>query len=267
MRLALAVALLTAFPAMAEMTPAWDDLRPVIYGQADMQSGDGVILLDVPYRTMSDSRTAFGVALTAPEGQRIESLAIILDDNPMPLSAELDLSAPQQSLSFRTFLRINGPTPYHVVARMDGGQIYVTEGFLKTSGEGACSAPPVTNTELALSTLGDMEIAVGRESASAAGLLSALAGGQTDLTIDISHPSLSGMQRDQISLLFIPARYVRTLEIAVDGAPYATLTGSISLSENPQVILSIPGAAHSVDVTMTDTDGTVGHTGRSLAAY
>ena len=72
---------------------------------------------------------------------------------------------------------------------------------------------------------------------------------------------------DQISLLFIPMRYVENVEIDLDGAGYVDMTGSISLSENPQVSLSVPGQTQQVDVTMTDTDGTVTHASKTLPGY
>ena len=264
MKIALAF-VLAAAPAFADVSPAWDDLRPALYGETELYPAEGIITLDVPYRTMTDSRTPFGLTVAAPEG--IRSVSVILDNNPMPVSARVDLAVPQNSLHFEATLRINGPTPYHVVAEGADGRIYVTEGFLKTSGEGACAAPPGTDPVLALETLGEMELAVGRETGGAVEVLSALAGGQTDLTVDIRHPSNSGMQRDQVSLLFIPARFVETVDVTVDGAPYAQVTGSISLSEDPQLSLSIPGDAHRVDVLMTDTDGAVSAATRSLAAY
>ena len=97
--------------------------------------------------------------------------------------------------------------------------------------------------------------------------LSALSLRQRRLDLDISHPSHSGMQMDQISLLFIPMRYVENVEIDLDGAGYVDMTGSISLSENPQVSLSVPGQTQQVDVTMTDTDGTVTHASKTLPGY
>ena len=72
---------------------------------------------------------------------------------------------------------------------------------------------------------------------------------------------------DQISLLFIPMRYVEDLEIDLDGAGYVGVTGSISLSENPRLGVSIPARTRSVDVTLTDTSGTVTHAHKSLAGY
>jgi sulfur-oxidizing protein SoxY len=182
----------------------------------------------------------------------------------MPVSAVLRLAAPQPRLAFDATLRVNGPTLLHVVAETVDGALYAAETFVKTSGLGACSAPPGTDPDAALATLGDMILSV---DAGPVERLTALARGQSRLGIDLSHPSHSGMQMDQITLLFIPMRYAETFDIALDGAPYASVTGSISLSENPRLGLSIPAGAQRVDVTMTDTDGTVSETGMRLPGY
>ena len=100
---------------------------------------------------------------------------------------------------------------------------------------------------------------------STSGKLASLASGMGRMDVEISHPSHSGMQMDQISLLFIPMRYVETVEIDLDGAGFVTMTGSISLSENPRVSLAVPQGTKAVDVTMTDTDGTVATASKTLA--
>ncbi len=87
------------------------------------------------------------------------------------------------------------------------------------------------------------------------------------MDLDISHPSHSGMQMDQISLLFIPMRYVERVDIDLDGAGFVEMTGSISLSENPRLGLAVPRSTQSVDVTMTDTDGTVTTAHKTLPGF
>ena len=62
-------------------------------------------------------------------------------------------------------------------------------------------------------------------------------------------------------------RYVETLDVDLDGAGYVEMTGSISLSENPRIGMSVPGKTQTVGVTMTDTDGTVTHAQKSVEGY
>ncbi|WP_095587658.1 quinoprotein dehydrogenase-associated SoxYZ-like carrier [Actibacterium ureilyticum] len=258
-----------AEPLAAAQDAAWPDLRDALYEDRVLNDGSQMIAIDAPYRTDNDARTHVAAHLVAPAGLRIGSVSVILDENPMPVSAVFTFDTPLPRFFFDVSLRINGPTPLHIVAETSDGQLFVAESFIKTSGQGACAAPPGTDPEAALATLGEMLIDVGPldEGGSVMGQLQALSDPQRSVSVDVSHPSHSGMQMDQISLLFIPMRYVETLDIALDGQGYVDVTGSISLSENPRVTLGVPSGAQSLDVTMTDTDGTVTHAHRMMPGY
>ncbi len=264
---ALAALLLSAAPLIAG---TWEDLAPQVFPGAVLLPAGEVIALESPYRTRNDSRTRIAARIVPPGGALVEEVTLVLDENPMPVSAVFRLAAPQPGFGFEATMRINGPTPVHVIAALSDGRHFVAEAFVKTSGLGACAAPPGTDPKEALATLGQMELQLlpglpgGGQLAER---LAKLAGTQGQLDIDISHPSHSGMQMDQVSLLFIPMRYVETLEIGLDGAPFAEVTGSISLSENPHLGLSVPPEAHRAEVTMIDTDGTVATATTDLPGY
>lgn len=254
----------TALPCFAG--ESWDQIREELYGTRPLLDGARLIALDVPYRTPNDARTQIAAHVVAPEGGQIARVSVILDENPMPVSAVFALDSPQDSFFFDVTMRVNGPTPLHVVAETGDGRLFVTEAFVKTSGQGACAAPPGSDPKEALKTLGNMALSLA-DANTARDRLAGLSARLRQLDVDISHPSHSGMQMDQISLLFIPMRYVEDLEIDLDGAGYVGVTGSISLSENPRLGVSIPARTRSVDVTLTDTSGTVTHAHKSLAGY
>ncbi|MAU47975.1 MAG: quinoprotein dehydrogenase-associated SoxYZ-like carrier [Yangia sp.] len=265
MKMSLAL-LLGLAAGTASAGEAWDSIRDQLYGARPMLPGDGVIALDTPYRTSNDSRTDIAAQVAAPDGAVIAAVSVVIDENPMPVSAVFALRQPQPRFFFETTFRINGPTPVHVIAETTDGRLFVTEAYVKTSGQGACAAPPGSDPEEALATLGDMVLSVTQDE-DLRDRLAGLTQGPRRLDVDISHPSHSGMQMDQITLLFIPMRYVETLDIATDGGGYVEMTGSISLSENPQISLSVPGATRRVGVTMTDTSGTITTAEKDLAGY
>lgn len=242
-----------ALPVLAG--EGWDAVKEQLYQGRILNDGSQMISIDAPYRTPDDARTQIAAMVHAPQKMLLGKVTLVLDENPMPVSAVFDLTAPQSSFFFDLTMRVNGPTPLHVIVETTDGQLWVKEGFVKTSGSGACAAPPGTDPDLALATLGEMELELTQMRASAFDL------GRTTrlskLDVVISHPSHSGMQMDQISLLYIPMRYVENVDIALDGADYVNMSGSISLSENPRVGLSVPSNTRSVDVTMTDTKTTV----------
>lgn len=259
---------LAATPAIAAEA-YWPELSADLYGGRMLLDGSRVIAIDSPYRTGDDARTQIAAQIAAPADTALETVSLIIDENPMPVSAVFDFDTPLPRFFFDVTMRINGPTPIHVVAETSDGRLFVAEAFVKTSGQGACAAPPGTDPALALATLGDMTIGVGELPVrpEAGDLLSALTAREMQVDVDISHPSHSGLQMDQISLLFIPMRYVERVEIDLDGAGYVDMTGSISLSENPTVSLSAPRGTQSVDVTMTDTDGTTSTLHQDLPGY
>ncbi|MFK7881813.1 MAG: quinoprotein dehydrogenase-associated SoxYZ-like carrier [Roseobacter sp.] len=259
--------LITALPAMSS-TEAWDSVKAQLFGDRTLLNGDGVIAIDAPYRTPDDARTDLAAQIKAPDGAQIAKVTVVLDENPMPVSAVFELEQPQPGFYFDITMRVDGPTPLHVIAETSDGRVFVSETFVKTSGTGACAAPPGTDPELALATLGRMNIDVlGAVPGTNSGKIANLASRLSKMDVDISHPSHSGMQMDQISLLFIPMRYVENVEIDLDGAGYVDVTGSISLSENPRLGLAVPQSTQSVDVTMTDTDGTISHAHKDLPGF
>lgn len=263
----LSALLLVPLPALAS-GDAWEAVKAELFGERVLLDGRDVIAIDAPYRTFEDSRTDLAAQVIAPGGTAVSKVTLVLDENPMPVSAVFALETPQPSFFFDVTMRINGPTPIHVIAETSDGRVFVAEQMVKTSGQGACAAPPGTDREEALATLGQMSIDVTEVLPGVAGgRLTSLVDRLNRMDLDISHPSHSGMQMDQISLLFIPMRYVETVDIDLDGAGYVEMTGSISLSENPRVGLAVPRRTQTVDVTMTDTDGTVATASKQLTGY
>lgn len=267
--LAVSALLLGSGPALAQS--AWDDIRDALYGDDPVVSQSAHVALDAPYRATDDARTVLGGHITAPPGQMITGVTLVIDENPAPVAADFTLAEPQAEFAFSLTARINGQTPLHLVALTDAGERHVAEGYLKTSGQGACAAPPGTDPVLALATLGDMELAflpaLDAPSKSVDTRIAALAGKVGALDVDISHPSHSGLQMDQITLLYIPLRVVGEVDVALDNAPYLSMTGSISLSENPRLRVSVPEGTSMAEVTLHDTDGKVTRAHTSLAAY
>lgn len=254
----------TALPALAD--DAWDSVRSQLFGDRALLNGSRVIAIDAPFRTPEDARADLAAQILAPDGAQVARVFVVLDENPMPVSAVFELATPQPGFFFDVTMRVNGPTPMHVVAETTDGRLFVAETFVRTSGQGACSAPPGTDPDAALATLGQMTIDLAAAPPGVStGKLSNLAAHLARMDVDIRHPSHSGMQMDQISLLYIPMRYVDKVQIDLDGVDFVEMTGSISLSENPRVSLAVPQGTRTVDVTMIDTSGTITTVRKRLA--
>lgn len=247
---------------------SWDEIRPEIYGERVIEPAGDIVSLKAPYRAINDAEVPIEASAVFADGRTVKSLSIIIDDNPMPVSAVFDMNAPERKFGVTANMRINGPTPIRAVVEASDGALYMTEAFVKTSGTGACAAPPVTGVEAALASLGEMKLlpasAPKVEKSLVASLTAptqATSSSKADakrVRLEMKHPSHSGMQMDQISLLYILARYVETVEVWTDEDKLFTMTGSISLSEDPELEFTYSApSVETIKVRMTDTDETV----------
>ncbi len=78
-----------------------------------------------------------------------------------------------------------------------------------------------------------------------------------EAVVMIKHPNNTGMQMDQETHLYIPARYIETLRINQGDSLIFAVTGGISISENPNFRFDyIADGSGKVDVSASDTKGT-----------
>ena len=74
----------------------------------------------------------------------------------------------------------------------------------------------------------------------------------------IGHPNNSGLQRDQVTLLYIPAFFVNELRLWQDDSLVLAMEGSISISEDPSIRFTyISNDAKRFRAEARDTDGHV----------
>jgi sulfur-oxidizing protein SoxY len=73
----------------------------------------------------------------------------------------------------------------------------------------------------------------------------------------LKHPNSNGMQLDINTANFIPARFVKDMIVKRGGALVFQMQSTFSISTNPNFRFSFGrGPDNSLDVTITDTDGT-----------
>lgn len=253
---AAALVALLGVPAYAgdAATPAWNDIKAAVYGDRPIvANAAGIVTLEAPRRAKDDRTVPVTAKASFSDGRSVKSLTLIADENPTPVSAVFKLDRPQQKFGVAVNMRLNGPTPIHAVVEASDGQLYMAEALVKTSGLGACAAPPVTDAQVALATLGEMELHGRASIDTSAKIRPQPVEGQVRL--DLKHPQHSGLQMNQITLLYIPARYVQTIEVWGGEEKFFTMEGSISLSEDPSIAFDLPnGNKGTLKVRLTDTE-------------
>ena len=235
-------------------TASWDDLKPAIFGNRTIHDGTGMVALHAPYRADDQRTVPISASINLAEGRKLKTVTFIVDEDPVPVAAVFHLDEKRERIAVGANLRLNGPSLVRVVVEDSQGELYMSEALVKVSGLGACASPPITDQEIASKNLGRMNFADVTElsRATQATAISHRA------RLEIQHPNNSGMQMNQITLLYIPARYIESVQIMQGETKVLDMEGSISLAENPVVEFDYRmGGMGPFEVTAKDSDGTM----------
>ena len=250
--LSLAGVLLSIAPAFAGS--AWDDIRPSAFGARTIEDGAAFIAFQAPYRAEDQRTVPLSAEAAFKDGRKIKSITFIIDENPMPVAAAFRFADQRDRAALSIDIRLDHASPVRVVVEADNGALYMIEKFVKASGAGVCAAPPAGDPVLAAATMGQMKLTdlTGPDKAAGATRF------HRSAQLDIRHPQLTGMQMNQITLLYTPMRFVNAVEVRQGDEKLFDLEGSMTLSENPRIAFDyqINGAAL-IKVTTKDTNDTV----------
>lgn len=248
-RCAVALMLLIATPALAgadavmplQPSPTWEALRPDVIGtDRDPAPADCILTLEAPARAANPA--VVPVHLTQPAGApAIARLVLVADENPSPVVATFTFGPALHPLDLELRIRVDAYSDLRAIATLADGRQVMAGQFVKASG--GCAAPAGYDAEAA-ARIGEMRL----KSAPAPD-------GRMLSTLMIRHPQFSGFQRDQVTLLNIPARFLDQIEVRQGDALLFTLEGGISLSEDPVIRFAHPPGTAPVTVTASDTDG------------
>ena len=221
----------------------WNELKQSIFGGAQINPGEGVLSIEAPRRA-HDASTVPIVINSLDAKRPIKQVHLIVDKNPLPLAGVFRFTEEAGAWhSLETRIRINEYTDVRAVAELQDGGLYMVSSFVKAAG--GCSAPALSDMEAAMARAGKMKLMIDEINKG-----DALA---SEAVLKISHPNNSGMQFDQVSRNYIPAFFVHTIGIDVDGKPLIEVDTNFSLSENPVVRLQYdkPESANDKDSVMT----------------
>jgi sulfur-oxidizing protein SoxY len=223
----------------------WEDLRFDVLGEATVGDASGLLAVDAPYRA-HDAATVPVVLRQTDPSTRITAATVVIDENPAPVAAALGFSPAMAPLDFELRVRVNQYSNVRVIADTQDG-LKMTGRFVKASG--GCSAPASRDPQIALASMGKMKLKTFGETVQ-------MSTPRREAQIMIRHPNYSGLQRDQVTQLFIPAHFIDHMEVWQGDELLFTMDGGISISENPVFRFSYTdNGAAALTVKATDTEG------------
>ena len=163
---------------------------------------------------------SFSAKLPEGDKRRVVKLTLVIDENPVPLAGAFTLGEKAGDTRISTRVRVNSYTNARVVAELSDGSLHMATRYIKASG--GCSAPMAKSMDEALATLGQMKFRV----------LPPTPETPNEALLMIRHPNNSGLQMDQVTRLYTPARYIDKLAVYqggsrfLDGGRHIDLRGS-----------------------------------------
>jgi sulfur-oxidizing protein SoxY len=232
--------------AFAEEPNSWPSLAAQVFDNRPIGDGGAMLTIDAPYRADDAAMVPISIRTLAPAGDapRVETLTLIIDENPSPLAATFSLGAGSGVRSVSTRVRVDSYTNIHAVAATADGQLFAVERFVKAAG--GCSAP-AAKQEVHTIPAGSMRF---RQFARDPG------SDTSEAQLMIRHPNYSGMQMNQLTRLYVPAHFVSSVHIWQGDELLLAVESGISISEDPQFRFDYrPNGATEFHAEVKDSEG------------
>ena len=226
----------------------WRGLVKDIFQDRSMTPGRDVVSLQAPAEARDAALVPMSIHLEQ-SASVVRNVTLVVDANPAPMAAKFTIGPNSGLTMISTRVRVNDFTDVHAVAETTEGALHMTQRYVK--GAGGCAAPSVKNMDEALASLGQIKY----RDIPAGDLGSA---SRREGQIMIRHPNSSGMQMDQRSNSYIPARYIDQVIVRQGDDLVFQMDGGISISEDPNFRFTfVPNGAKALSIEAHDSDGKV----------
>jgi len=252
---ALALALATPGPLLAapgglpsaahgDSSPEWERLRDKLFSGRRIEAAPelSLVRLIVPLRAAYGASVPVKIVsrLAQTPGLYVKRAWLLVDKNPSPLAAALELTPDIGQADFETRLRVDEYSHVRVVVELSNGELHMDSRYVKTSG--GCSAPP--NRE-ALHLIGKTLFRLPEGVKPDA---------PTPVQLTVLHPNDTGFELNQQTVMFIPAYFVRSIKVRYGQQRLFDAELDFSVSENPTLRFNfVPRAGGELRADVEDT--------------
>ena len=233
----------------------WEALRHDIAGDVEILNGSGLLELTAPYRAHDAAMVPVRITERAGSDETFTRLTLVVDENPAPVVAEIDIGPAMGPIALETRVRVNAYSNIRALAETADGELYMVGRFVKASG--GCSAPALKDPDAAMAGLGRMKLRVFDGGDEAARTAAGISGGERpEAQVMVRHPNYSGLQMDQLTQLYIPPHFVDEMTVRLGDELIFHMTGGISISEDPTFRFAYrENGAGEFEVEAHDTEG------------
>jgi sulfur-oxidizing protein SoxY len=207
-------------------TDEWKNLKFSLFGDKKVVASNSIIEIEAPFRAEDAAVVPISIKSKISQSPKkyIKKIYLLIDKNPTPVAAIFTLSQKAGRADIETRVRLEEYTFVRAVAELNNGDLHTAHRYVRASG--GCSAPAGKDQEVALARLGRMKLRT------ESGLE---VGKPARAQVMVSHPNFSGMQMDQVTRLYVPARFVKKIEVFHSDEKLLTANLDFAISENPNI--------------------------------
>jgi sulfur-oxidizing protein SoxY len=231
----------------------WPSIKEAVFGSRDISDTAAPFALYAPAQAADAALVPVSIHLPADTAKSIQTLTLVIDRNPVPVAATFEFGE-----AFRdgpavgerviaTRVRVDSFSKVRAIVETTDGKLHMIAKFV--AGAGGCSALPSKDADEALASLGKVRVKSNRSGVHDPAWREGV--------VMVRHPNFTGMQMNPKTGNFTPARFVDKLEIRRGDKLVVTVSGGISLSEDPNLRF-IYAATDEAPLTVSgsDNDGT-----------
>jgi sulfur-oxidizing protein SoxY len=204
-----------------DVSPEWEMLRSRLFGARTIDAASGRVQLIAPLRAPYGASVPVKIVshLAQTPALYVKRMHLLVDKNPSPLAATLELTPEVGQADFETRLRVDEYSHVRVVSELSNGELHMDSRYVKTSG--GCSAPPNRDSpELIGKTIFKLPEPPKM-------------GAPTTADLTVLHPNDTGFELNNVTVMYIPSYFVRTIAVSYAGRKIFDADLDFSISENP----------------------------------
>src|SRR5262252_2496928 len=196
---------LPAPAAHSDSSPQWEQLRTKLFGTRTIDVSRSRVQLNVPLRAAYGASVPVKIVSQQPQRPDlyVKRMVLLVDKNPSPVAAVIELTPEVGQADFETRLRVDEYSHVRVVSELSNGELHMDSRYVKTSG--GCSAPPNRDSpELIGKTIIKLPAPP-------------TMGVPTTADLTVIHPNDTGLELNNVTVMYIPPHFVRTIAVSYAG--------------------------------------------------
>ena len=223
-------------------SPEWDKLREKLFPGRTLSAGQGTVQVIAPLRAAYGASVPVKLLSKLPQRPElyVRKIYLVVDKNPSPIAAVLDLTVEVGQADFETRLRVDEYSHVRVVSELSNGELHTDSRYVKTSG--GCSAPPNRD---ALHLIGRTQLKIAGELRMEQ---------PTPVDVTVVHPNDTGFELNNITVMYIPPHFVRSIKVSYAQRKVFDAELDFSVSENPTLRFNfVPHGRGELRADVTDS--------------